>query len=195
MTPELKGNADDAARARTLGGGKVTIIEQPETAPEAMVTHYYVVGPKPGQFANQRRVQNALVGTSRTLRDSGFTVTRLKLEFDLTTSNDPQLGLRMGEYAEAHVKCLVSQDSMDWLKGQASDHDWRPSRNPLQKNEGGVVQFVNRRFTKDTPWTTIERLTVAVADTLSRHATVIEAKIESVFLDTFTPRSVVWEES
>lgn len=144
-------DAAEAERAAALSGGKLTVIDLSRgdrAQKDVMITHHYVTGAR--GLEDEVDVLAVLQARARQLRDSGISVTRVKLEHDLLDKASDPLDIDNSLariYTELHVKCAVLADHRDRLVGIAAEMGWHPSRNPFATREDGrLVQFVNRRF-------------------------------------------------
>jgi hypothetical protein len=144
--------ADDATtreRFRDLCaqlGAKCVLIELPEgvTRSQPMTATYHR-----GEVA---AVAEEVAALSRTVRDAGFDVTRLKLEAVATNEGLPDTDEEAAAFPaenhfEFHVKALLGTDAdLDVLRSLCARHDARLSSNALKMDtDGRRERFVTMR--------------------------------------------------
>lgn len=190
----------EAERAAALVGGKLTVIglaRGERTQTDMMITHHYVTNAR--GIEDQYDIVALLRARALQLEESGVTVTRLKLEYDLLhdRSDRGQVAAALDNiYTEIHVKCDVETTVREVLMSSASAAGWHPSRNPYAKSEGDrVIQFINRRFYGLTSITEIDAAVDAITAIASTYATVLEIKYETAVYDSNDNHDRWWMES
>lgn len=188
---------EEAIRAARLTGGKPTFIDlslSGRTQRDVMITHHYVTGER--GLEDQSDVEAKLRAMGRQIEESGVRVTRLKLEYDLLHNRNErgQVAVAMDAlYTEVHIKCVVAQESLAELVETATKNNWRPSSNPYAKrDDGSVVQFVNRRFYGAQSLQTVDDETDRISRVVSEVATLDEIKYESAVMDTADNHDKWW---
>lgn len=189
----------EAERAATLVGGKLTVIglsRGGRTQTDMMITHHYATNAR--GLEDQYDIVALLRARGLQLEQSGVTVTRLKLEYDLLhdRSDRGQVSSALDNiYTEVHVKCVVDSDVRDVLMSAASAVGWHPSRNPFAKSEGDqVVQFVNRRFYGLTTLADIDREVDKILPVVTTYAGLEEIKYETAVFDSNEKHDGWWME-
>jgi hypothetical protein len=159
-----------------------------------MITHHYVTGNR--GLEDQDDVEALLKARARQLADSGIGVLRIKLEHEpLSEHSDP---LDIPEslnsiYTEIHIKCVVSPEQRDELTRVAARMCWHPSRNPFATREDGLlVQFVNRRFYGEITMTRVDEFVDTLIPFLLPVAAVEEIKYESAVYDSNEEHDQWW---
>lgn len=145
----------DLDKLQKAAHGKVTVIgleRGDKSQTDVMVTHHYVTGFK--DLVDERDVLSLLKERGRAIADAGFVVSRLKLEHEPLDKASPkeqeQQSFCEQKYIEIHIKCLLREDLLPGVKECAENLGWYPSRNvfAVNKNDGTVVQFLNKRYYK-----------------------------------------------
>ena len=126
---------------------KLTIIDlenatgQQQT--DVMTTSHY----KDTQPGAVRRITDHLLNLAKAAEQHKFPVLRAKLEHESLPSFET---FDEHRYHEVHIKLDMPRDSFNndyqRLKQLGADHGFVPSRNPLQRGETSVTQFVNLRI-------------------------------------------------
>lgn len=188
LTVDAKSRAE-AERAAALTGGKLTVIdlsrgERRQT--DWMITHHYATGAR--GLEDQYDIEALLRARARQLEESGVKVLRAKLEYDLLhdRSDRGQVSAALDNiYTEIHVKCLLPGARRGELCQVASRLGWHPSRNPFALREDGqLVQFVNRRFYGDTRLVDLDAAVDALMGPITTIVEVLEIKYETAVYDT-----------
>ena len=146
-------NGEEAERAAKLSKGKLTVIalsHDGRSERHYMLTHHFVTGG--GGMEDHYDILARLKGIRLQLTESGVPVIRVKLEYEPLHEASPHEDLANvlagARYVEVHVKCIVPDGAaLTALAGLAMEYDWRLSSNPFEtRDDGSIVQFVNRRF-------------------------------------------------
>ncbi len=138
-----------AEQAARLINGKVTVIDlgrDDRQHTDRMITNHYVTGYR--GLETHEDVLQRLNEHASILQDSGFTVVRSKLEYELLdprSTSDVEEALAT-DYIELHIKWTVDPLDLDYLLGTARRYGWAVSNNPDEVLEARVVQFITRRF-------------------------------------------------
>lgn len=188
ITFEAKSSAE-ASRAASLTSGKLTTIElsrDGRTQTDRMITHHYRTGHH--GLEDSTDIVALLCARGELLKTTGFTVSRLKLEYDMILDgSDPaqtDFACRTASYAEVHIKCLLYTEIAGALVAVAKTRGWHPSLNPFAKlDDGRLVQFVNRRFYGEG-FDFINQQADAMVRKLEELAQVQEVKYEAAIFDT-----------
>lgn len=203
----LKGDPATADDAVSLIGGKATLIDlhralEPEkTQRDIMVTHHFCTGHS--GIEDEHDILRLLLAHAKTLKDAGFEVQRVKLEHEPLASASPaecrQESITERVYIEIHVKVRLCATDLPPLLQKANEAGWHPSRNPLSRQEDGViVQFLNKRWYTDhgNKPVTLQALDTAVDNLISSIFPgilgVMEVKYESAVYDSNLDQDGWW---
>lgn len=170
----------EADQLADLIKGKVTLIDLQkgsESKSDLMLTKYY-------SGKDISKVKFDLNNDILTLHGEGSEVVRWKLESDIHDENYEKVNSDNCAYIEAHIKCLVGESDLSSLKNTAKSQGWYPSRNPLDKTNDGIIQFVTKRFSHDCSVLDIRRQTFPFVQEITKVCKIIEAKVEMVYFDT-----------
>ena len=189
----------EATRAATLVAGKLTVIglsRGTRGQTDMMITNHYVTDSR--GLEDQYDITAVLRARQQQLEESGVTVERVKLEYDLLhdRSDRGQVTAALDNlYTEVHLKCDVALDRLSELTSGSSVVGWHPSRNPFAPSvEGRVIQFVNRRFYGQTTLTELDAAVDGVTPFVTSLATLVEAKYETAVYDSNELRDRWWME-
>ncbi|MCA9490103.1 MAG: hypothetical protein KC621_09270 [Myxococcales bacterium] len=127
------------------------------------------------------------------LEAAGLRVLRVKVEHESLPSL-PTYGAT--RYHEVHVKLDLPEDGYDdvmaWLREQAPATGWVPSRNPNERREGRVLQFVTFRCYEGDRALADERVAEVRARLEARGLRIAEIKRETTVLDTRVDHDAWW---
>ena len=92
---------------------------------------------------------------------------------------------RSSIYTETHVKCLVSKEGLAELVDVSAKNNWHPSKNPFAvRDDGKIVQFVNRRFYGNNSLHDIDKAVDELISKIGSLSVILEIKYESAIYDT-----------
>jgi len=173
-------------------GGKETIVQLETGAAKVidpMITKYY----NATGINESDTIIKSMIDDLDKLMDAGFTVDRWKLEkeirFELSHLEDCM-------YFEVHQPCLVETTGLESFKASSTHIGWRPSNNIRTRLDNNrVVQFLSRRFHKDTAMedivAEIKRLTHVL--TVSPYVgQILPARLELVLVDSNVNHDKWW---
>lgn len=189
LTIEAQSPAE-AERAVRLVGGKLTVIDlsrDGRSQIDRMITHHFITGSR--GLEDQLDIVAKLKAYALQLQASGVNVLRVKLEYDLLheQSDRAQIAAALDNvYTEVHIKCVLSAEERDDLVRVAASSGWHPSRNPFAKRDDGkLVQFVNRRFyDRGLTLAQIDAAVDAVVPKLLERCEIEEIKYETAVYDS-----------
>lgn len=156
---------------------------------DVMTTRYHQ-DDAPGALG---RIVDDLRAMCGDLEAAGLRVLRVKVEHESLPSLPSYDATR---YHEVHVKLDLPEDELhdavSWLRDQASTTGWVPSRNPNERREGRVLQFVTFRC-YDGDRADADRRVDDVRALLERRGLrIAEIKRETTVLDTRVDHDAWW---
>lgn len=189
LTVRTKSQAE-AERAANLVGGKLTVIDLSRgdrQQTDVMITHHFVCGAR--GLEDQYDILAKLRAFARQLEESGVTVLRVKLEYDLLDARSSRALVAAAldnEYTEIHIKCVLPVEGRDALVALAASAGWHPSRNPYSvRGDGKLGQFINRRFyERRLTHADLDTATDALVTEVVKLAEIEEIKFETAVYDS-----------
>lgn len=187
----IKANSEkELDRAAKLCGGKLTTIllqRDGHVQTDAMITHHYRTDAR--GIEDEKDIVALLRSRALLLTEAGVKVTRLKLEYDVTSEHnsphDASQACLQGIYTEVHVKCVVVAHERDHLMARAREFGWHPSHNPLSiRDDEKLIQFVNMRFYGSATMDAIDKEVDRLIPTLLQMAEIEEIKYETAVFDS-----------
>lgn len=171
---------------------KLTVVElenlEGRTQTDVMATCYFRDF-EPGAV---KRIAVKLAEMTIAFEAAGFDVIRAKLEHESLPSLP---AFDREHYHEIHVKLSIPAAEFDRVREDllalGKQHDFVPSRNPRDRREGLVTQFVNKRLYSGEQADAdlaVSRMLAA----LEPMATVLEVKRETVVFDTMQQHDRWW---
>ena len=139
------------------------------------------------------RIAEKLVEKISALATDGWQVIRAKLEHESL----PSLGrYDATHYHEIHVKLRLPttsyQRDYECLRSLGEQHQFVPSRNPLDTDDDGVTQFVNQRIYAGTQADADSSVDAMLVALKREDFEVIEVKRETVVFDTDQQLDAWW---
>lgn len=172
---------------------KVTVIDLhrfDETSQRDIMTTRYHQDPEPGALG---RIADTLAMFARDLEEAGLSVVRIKVEHETEPSLNNYTATR---YHEVHIKLSIDDSSFEndfsWLSEQSAAFSWVPSRNPYERREGIVIQFVTLRCYEGDRASADAVVAEAEAAIRSRGLHILEIKRETAVLDTHRGHDAWW---
>jgi len=172
---------------------KLTVVDLENLAgrsqTDVMATCYFL-DTQPGAVA---QIADQLSATARELGDAGFAVQRIKLEHESL----PSFAV-FGEqhYHEIHIKLRIDVAQFETAYRQLIEMGKRcgfvPSRNPLDRTDTTVTQFVNVRLYKGDQPTADQALANIHAALADAGFHIVETKRETVVFDTHQELDAWW---
>ncbi|MEN0067525.1 MAG: hypothetical protein AAGA48_35665 [Myxococcota bacterium] len=180
-------------RLATAHRAKLTVIELADldrrVERDVMFTRYFV-DDQPGAVA---RIADDLRVTVTGLLEAHVEPIRVKIEHESL----PSLEFFDAErYHEVHIKLSIDAEAFDetyaWLEQAGRDVGWRPSRNPYERRNDQVVQFVTLRAYKGDRAAVDARVLHAVTLLEVQGLVPVEIKRETTVLDTRRAHDAWW---
>lgn len=172
---------------------KVTVIDlegESERAQRDIMTTRYHLDDAPGALG---RISEALARFAADLEGAGLPVLRVKVEHESEPSLQSYTDIR---YHEVHIKLSLDEPSFArdraWLAEQAPRMRWVPSRNPYERRDGRVVQFVTMRCYEGDRASADRMVDAALSALSARELQVVEVKRENTVLDTHRAHDAWW---
>lgn len=190
VDPERETLLQQVARSHQA---KVTVIDlegASEQAQRDIMTTRYHLDESPGALG---RISEALARFASDLEAAGLSVLRVKVEHESEPSLKSYSDVR---YHEVHIKLSLGESSFvqdrAWLVEQGRQMRWVPSRNPYERRDGRVVQFVTMRCYEGDRASADRLVEDALAVLSARGLSVIEVKRENTVLDTHRAHDAWW---
>lgn len=176
----------DFCRGRRLKPTVIDLEDFDGRSQRDIMTTAYHRGPLAAVGAELARIVSALEA-------AGITVLRVKLEHESLPTAEPFTAHR---YREVHVKLAIPEDEygdrMAALRAGASKWGYVPSRNPNQRREGHLLQFVNQRHYAGTAAQVQAQTDALVASLAEAGLRIIEVKAETAVVDTARSVDAWW---
>lgn len=186
----IEASPDDAKAAAKMVKGKSTIITLENgdlLGQDVMITNYYAIGEK--YYNDVSDVIRALEHKVTALATvTPHPILRYKLELDNPTKEQA----KDSDYIEVHIKVVLPPKLNEKLQEYAYSKNWHPSNNPFQyRQDGTIVQFVNKRFPVDADY---DGETTAMKEWIDKQLGMfsIEKKIEAVIMDSNSKHDEWW---
>jgi 8-oxo-dGTP pyrophosphatase MutT (NUDIX family) len=189
ITLEMPSSKLEAERAAKLVNGKLTVIDlsrESRNQTDFMITHHYLTGSR--GLEDEYDVLALLKSRARQLEESGYKVTRVKLEHEPMHKDsdiDDILNSLNRIYTELHIKCVIDEANSDNLIELSKKANWHPSRNPFStRDDGKLVRFVNKRLYGGRFLFEIDREVDNIIPIISDVCDIEEIKYETAIYDS-----------